>query len=317
MSLLLVFAYLILNDVRKNYGDDYFENIQYYYLTVLFPLNYTALFLFEKAEKLHIKKNLFILLALLAEFTICEGLCKHEYGHFSSAPVLGLNYISAGIFIACGLILFIKINFRSQQRSAPVFFAYICCSVGFLFSSQISAVCLFFCTSALIIFLNTLYWSFFTNYYDILTGVFNKHSYIIRKETSFPLKYSVGIICIDNYEHLLQVFKKKIDNIILMIVGQIASFGITDIYRIEEDEFLLLFYEKDKTETFDKLEEIRRTIASDEFVVKKSQKPIKLTISASVAEKRRSDFDSVAVVIRARAALKQSYTFTQNITSKA
>ena len=47
------------------------------------------------------------------------------------------------------------------------------------------------------------------------------------------------------------------------------------------------------------------------------KKPIKLTVSCAVSEKKRSDANSVEVLVRAHKALQKTYKFTQNVTSKA
>ena len=49
----------------------------------------------------------------------------------------------------------------------------------------------------------------------------------------------------------------------------------------------------------------------------KRQKGLKLTVSCCVSEKKRSDDNSIEVLIRTRKALQKAYQFTQNVTSKA
>lgn len=88
------------------------------------------------------------------------------------------------------------------------------------------------------------------------------------------------------------------------------------IYRYSEDEFVIIFKTKIK-ESFERLENIRRAVASAEFMLGKRQKGLKLTVSCCVSEKKRSDDNSIEVLIRTRKALQKAYQFTQNVTSKA
>ncbi len=89
------------------------------------------------------------------------------------------------------------------------------------------------------------------------------------------------------------------------------------IYRYSEDEFVIIFKNEDKKESFERLENIRRAVASAEFMLGKRQKGLKLTVSCCVSEKKRSDDNSIEVLIRSRKALQKAYQFTQNVTSKA
>ena len=89
------------------------------------------------------------------------------------------------------------------------------------------------------------------------------------------------------------------------------------IYRYAEDEFVIIFRGEDKNTAFEQMEEMRRSIASAEFMLRGYKKPIKLTVSGSVSEKKRSDANAVEVLVRADKALQKAYRFTQNITSKA
>ena len=94
-----------------------------------------------------------------------------------------------------------------------------------------------------------------------------------------------------------------------------TSYG-AEIYRYSEDEFILIFKNEDKKQCFEYLEEIRRSIAGSEFVLN-SKRIVKITVSAGVSEKKRSDADADTVLMRTREAVQRTYKFTQNMTSKA
>ncbi len=159
---------------------------------------------------------------------------------------------------------------------------------------------------------------YYSTYRDVLTGLAGRNAFIINAK-NFPLKYSVGIVCIDDYEKLGQVFGRMGQNALTkMIASRITETEFENqVYRYTPDEFVIIFKKEDKNEGFDRLEKIRRAVASAEFMLGRRKKPIKLTVSCAVSEKKRSDANSVEVLVRAHKALQKTYKFTQNVTSKA
>lgn len=89
------------------------------------------------------------------------------------------------------------------------------------------------------------------------------------------------------------------------------------IYRYGDDELVLIFKNEDKNAAYEQMEQIRRAVASAEFMLSKSKKPVKLTISGSVSEKKRSDANALEVLSRTRKALQKTSAFSFNVTSKA
>ena len=89
------------------------------------------------------------------------------------------------------------------------------------------------------------------------------------------------------------------------------------LFRCTPDEFVIIFPQAEKGTSYNRLDEIRRQIAASEFILPRIKKPVKLTVSCSIADKKRSDSNVSDVFIRAHRALQKTYKFTQNITSKA
>ena len=103
-----------------------------------------------------------------------------------------------------------------------------------------------------------------------------------------------------------------------MIAGRITEEeGEENVYRYNEDEFVIVFRNEDKNESFEHLEKIRRSIASAEFVLNNRKKAVKLTVSTCVSEKKRSDANSIEVLFRAHKTLQKANEFSHNISSKA
>ena len=105
--------------------------------------------------------------------------------------------------------------------------------------------------------------------------------------------------------------------LLIMIINKIRELDTGAlIYRYNSDEFILVFKNEDKKQSYEYLENIRRAVAGAEFVLDRRQ-IVKVTISAGVSEKKRSDADADVVLERTREVLQKAYKFTQNITSKA
>ena len=110
---------------------------------------------------------------------------------------------------------------------------------------------------------------------------------------------------------------RNVDVLTKLVMKKITQLSQdAEIYRYNDDEFILIFKNVDKKQCFEYLEDIRRSIAASEFVLK-SKQVVKITISAGVSEKKRSDADVEPVLMRTREAVQRTYKFTQNMTSKA
>jgi diguanylate cyclase (GGDEF)-like protein len=133
------------------------------------------------------------------------------------------------------------------------------------------------------------------------------------------MKYSLAIIYLDNYSHLYKVFGYfKSTKILKMLANRLKELEAENpIYSYNIGEFIIIFKNDNLKQSFEKLDNIRREIASSEFMISNKQKGIKITISGCISEKKRSDNNATEVLVRARKALQKSYQFTQNLISKA
>ena len=157
----------------------------------------------------------------------------------------------------------------------------------------------------------------YNHYYDELTGFYGRNSYLLQSK-HFPLKYSLGIVCIDNYDKLLTTIgRRRLNLVVGMLAGVLEEMNPDEhIYRYTEDEFIIMYKKLDKKEAFARLDDIRRTIAGLEFIYNPAQKALKLTVSCSVAEKKRSDSGAVEVLLRADKAMRNTLKFSHNVTSQ-
>ncbi len=296
-------VYLALNHLSL---EGQAQTFSFHFLAVLSALN-GLYFMIEAEQPLYRQDAFYLLCFLLAEWVVFENL---------SAPDSFLPQTAVYVVWLMVLVISLIIQGRSEKiLTAAMPYALLSLYAG-LYDPWASP--LYFAATSLIMLTASLQDYGVSYFRDSLTGVYSRNSYYIRARRSFPLKYSIGVICIDDYAKLLKVFgRRRTDMLTLMVVNKIREVGTgAEIYRYAADEFILVFKNEDKKQSYEYLETIRRAIASAEFVLS-ARKSVKITISAGVSEKKRSDADVDVVLTRTREVLQKAYKFTQNITSKA
>lgn len=213
--------------------------------------------------------------------------------------------------------MFIHVTLNGKNSFYGLFFAYLNIILGLFYSSSASGLSLFFSTGICTLLLTTCIDIYTQIYKDELTYLDSRNAYVAHTKKLLH-KYCVCIISIDDYDKLSSIGKKNRNLITQMIAERIVELEKeAHIYRYTPDEFILIFNNLDKKESFARLEEIRRSIASALFQYNKRRKALRLTVSASVSEKKRSDANSYEVLLRAEKILQKTKAFSQNVTSQA
>lgn len=317
--LTMVVSYVLINHVKINAPNDYVHQTDYLNLLFFVPLN-LLLFYFWPQEKLLSKKNVYLLLFIFAEFALGEQLSRIEFGldlpafwhpHTLSCPAIIFFLVAIAAFFTRSVITGLVLD-------SSLFFATLNILLGFYYSDISSGLTIFFCLASLIILLAVIEDTYYCTFKDPLTGFSSRNAFIIHAP-KFPLKYSVGIISIDNYENLHKAFGRRgRNNLLRMISIRLDSCETeSQIYRYSDDELVLIFKNEDKNSAYEKMEKIRRSVASANFMLSNFKKPVKLTVSGSVTEKKRSDANAFEVLLRTRKALQKTSAFSYNVTSKA
>ena len=159
-------------------------------------------------------------------------------------------------------------------------------------------------------------------WHEHISKVIGIYDRLSRYETEEGIVICYGTMY-GNTERMAEVIARAasqagIKNIVKMLSRKINEVETeAQIYRYEADEFVLIFRGKNQKEAFDRVETIRRAIASSSFGIRGINKPLKLTVSGAVTEQKRSDGSAIEVLLRADKALQKSYRFAQNITTKA
>ena len=313
-------SYMLINYLKHSFGVIYYLSPAYHNLVFLVCTG--MLFFFYLPERPFFSHDTlkFVILILIG-FTLGEILSNTGIKLDIPAPTnfgIGLQLFGIFLFICTFFTMLLRASIHNNILDTGLAYAFASIAIGFYISPQSSGFSLFFFCSAFITFISIVKHIFFVTHKDIATGFDNANTFS-RKSKKLPLKYGLGIICVDDYKHLLQAFRKnEVFSIMQMISKKISSLEPdAQTYRCSPDEFIIIFPNAEKGTSYAKVDNIRRQIAASDFILSKVKKPLKITVSCSVADKKRSDSNVNSVFIRAHRVLQKTYKFTQNITSKA
>ncbi len=277
------------------------------WLELLLPLNYLYLTHLEKKP---------VRLFYLFSFFIIEAALVENFYHLDFSGFDSLVSLASYVFWTISFFyLLFSISRNPNSLSVGAFFVFIALFVALQAVSNPSTFLAYLSGANLTLLVSNLYFVSYHYFKDELTGVYSKNSFNRHDLKKFPPKYTIAFFYIDNYAKLLKVFgQKQTDKLTLMVIKRLQSLNPPAlVYRLRVDEFCLIFFDSDIKEAYAITEDIRRLIAKTEFVLSK-KKILKLTITPVVSEKRRSDVDARAVLLRMHESFHQKYKFTQNMT---
>lgn len=315
LILCAVLSYLLINFLKNKYGTAYADNAGFQNLCFFAPINF-ALFAFWPNGRLMNRHNILLLLLIFIQYTLAEQLSRHAISlNFQSQQH---GSLSLWLFALTITAAFFRMTVSGTIINYALFFSLLNFFCGFYYAESAPALTIFFAAGMLTLTTAIIQTLYNETYKDSLTGLASRNSYIIQTK-DFPLKYSIGLISIDDFDKLGQNFGRRNQSILTkLIAARITELENPDsIYRYSPDEFVIVFKNLDKNESFERLEAIRRAVASSSFSFSPRRKPLKLTISASISEKKRSDANSFEVLVRARKVLQKTRAFSHNVTSQA
>ena len=318
--IITILSYMLINYFKHMHGVIYYLTPDYTNLVFLSIVG-LIFFYFLPDRPLFSIDTVYFLIIVFTAISLGEFLSSAKI-KIDFSPLTnfgsGLQIFGLVLFGIIIITMLLHASNKDQILDTNMAFATISIMIGFYTSNQPSALALFFTTASVTMFIAICRHIFFILRKDPDTGLNNAHSFLIKAK-KLPLKYGLGIICIDEYRHLLQAFHKGgISTIMAMVSKKIVSLEPDAmIFRCTPDEFVIIFPQAEKGSSYERLDEIRRQIAASEFILNRIKKPIKITVSCSIADKKRSDSGISDVFIRAHRALQKTYKFTQNITSKA
>lgn len=313
-SCAIFIAYILINHLKRTYGTD-MVNTAYYHNTVfLLPLNLLVFYLLP-AYRFIDKRSVLYLLIIAFEYMITEILSRLEWGIFF--PLFGINIVQWSIFAVLFAVTFIKSAGSGRLYDYSWMFAVLSLALGLHYSTNPVGLSLFFLTATIIMLSMVIYSLFYEHSYDEVTKLRNRASYL--RDTKFlPPKYSLGIIALDDFNGLRRGLTLRQKNELLILTSDVCQeqfSGNAMIYHYYEGGFLIVCETMNLKEIREEFENIRRYIASLEFMLHNHPVPIKITVSGGVAEKKRTDTDVSEVLNRAIQAMQQTLKFSGNVIS--
>lgn len=317
--IIMMLSYISINYLKYSHGIIYYLTPAYYNLVFL-SASGLLFFYFLPNRPFFSADTVNFLIIIFAAVSLSESLSNSDI-KLDFSPIInfgcGLQIFGLSVFWIIISVMLLYASIKNNILETAMAFATVNIMVGFYFSDHPAVLALFFMTAAFTVFSGIIRHLFFILRKDPATELGNGRSFIAAA-AKLPLKYGLGIICIDDYKHLIQAFRKSgLNDIMLMISKKIAELEPEAmLYRCTPDEFVIIFPNAEKGTSFKRLDDVRRKIAASAFILPRIKRPIKITVSCSIAEKKRSDKVS-DVFIRARRVLQKTYKFTQNITSQA
>lgn len=315
----IVVSYVLINLLKKIGTETYVATAAYQNLSFFLPLN-LLFFYFWPNHRFFSKNTLYLLLAFFAEFALAEHLSRADIvlNIINQAAESSFNPLSFCLFFIFSCFTFTNAVRHGDIWNYNAFFIGLFCSCGLYYSSAPSGLTVFFLGAIICLLLSITQNIYIETYHDPLTGLYSRNSFIIHVK-KLPVKYSFGIVSIDDYDKLADNFGKTTQNtLIKLITSKILEHEKEEIiYRYSNDEFVIIYKNLDRNETFERIETIRRSIASALFEYSPHKKALKLTISGAVSEKKRQDLSAFEVLVRARKTLQKTRSFSHNVTSKA
>ncbi|MCM1323490.1 MAG: hypothetical protein NC218_04950 [Acetobacter sp.] len=313
-------SYIVISAQRYLYGEDYVFSAGYNIWSMLiFPNLLMSYFLFNRKNTSKHWSWFFVF--LFAETAIIEKLQNpnlnadsyYFYKHIGmlNYPALYLAIISLFIFFS----YYIK---RGKILGTAAFFSTLMVFMGILWSDNLFAFNLFLFAAVAVELVTMLCYLHYVRFKDEELDIAGLRAYAYEAERKYPLKYSISLMYVDDYERLLKRFGYR-KTILLkkMFINRIKKVNPeVQIYNYKDDALVLAFLNFNAPESFEKAEDIRRSLVKSIFVFNENNH-LQLSVSQCVSEKKRSDIDALAVLERAEENLQKACKFTRNITIKA
>lgn len=317
---LVYVSYFIINSLRYSYGEDYMFSSGYnIWIIVLFPNILCSYVFFNKYKS---KQAIsWFLIVLFLQTAIIENLQKQTFdadSYYFYKHIGEYNYPALFVSLISIFILFYQYVKKGYILNSAILFVSISMFVAVYLSDNLFAYSLFSLSSMMILFVSLLYYVYYISLKDEELDVLNFRAYYRDAEKKYPLKYSISVMYIDDYDRLLKRFGyHKMVLLKKMLISRIKKINPEiSIYNYKKDALILTFMNIGTNDCFQRVEDIRRTLVKSVFVFNENTH-LQLTVSQCVSEIKRSDADSLVVVERAEKNLQNACKFTRNITVKA
>lgn len=313
-------SYIVVSAQRYLYGEDYIFSAGYNIWSILVLPNLLAAYLlFRKYGKSRHWSWFYIV--MFAETALIEKMQNPNINadsYYFYRHIGMLNHPAFYLSLFSIIILFICYIKKGKLLGGASLFSAIMVFVSLLLSDNLFAFNLFLLAAVVIELVSMVNYLTYIRFKDEELDIAGNNAYFYDAERKYPLKYSISLMYIDDYERLLKRFGyHKMIMLKKMFINRInKNKPEVRIYNYRDDSFILAFLNSGASESFEKAEDIRRLLVKSIFIFNENNH-LQLTVSQCISEKKRSDIDAGAVLERAEENLQKACRFTRNITIKA
>lgn len=313
-----IVSYMIINNLKAQYGANFFSQAEFQCLCFFLPVNFFILS-FLPQSKLKTLHNAYLLLALLFEAVILQHFCEYiKLIPHIDITIETVPLWSCFLWLTLLTALVIFISFNNATINTGQFYAAAGLFLGLIYASTSSGLTTFFLGFSTILLCSSVLDMYRRYNFDYLEHVGSKNSYLAHANSKFPFKYTIALFSLDNRDKIKQIVGDvKMGHLEQMIINSILEmpYELT-LYRYSESEIIMVFKNEDAKHAKEFADNIRHNIAASEFVLSNNI-GYKITVSVCVSEKTRKDRNAEEVTERAHLALQKSYHFNGNVTTIA
>lgn len=317
---IIYICHILMNACRYAYGEDYVFSASYNIWSILFIPNLLIVCLFfKKQERCKYWSWLYLFLFIQTAFierVLNQSINADSYYFYKHIGML--NYPAISLSVICMLIMFVAYINKGKMLDVAAFFSMVSVFSGMLMSDNLYAFSLFLFLAVLIELVSLLCYLHYKRFKDEELNISGLGGYCHDAEKKYPLKYSISLLYLDDYDRLSKRFgKNRMVLLKKMFLNRIKKVNTNvRIYNYSDDALILVFMNASALECFEQAEEIRRALVKSIFVFNENNH-LQLTVSQCISEKKRSDANALAVLDRAEESLQKACKFTRNITIKA
>lgn len=311
---------VVVTSLRYAYGEDYIFSAGYNIWSILFiPNLLMADIIFYKQKNNKYWSWFYVFLFL--ETAIIEKLQNPNIdadSYYFYKHIGAMNHPAFYISVLCIIILFFRYIKNGKMLDGAMLFSSILIFTSMLVSDNPFTFNLFLWAGVSVCFVTMLSYLSYIRFKDEDLDIAGLRACLYETEKKCPLKYSISLLYIDDYERLLKRFGyNKMILLKKMFINRIKkTCADVLIYNYTPEAMILVFANENALDSFTKAEEIRRTLVKSIFVFNENNH-LQLTVSQCISEKKRSDLNTLAVLERAEESLQKACKFTRNITIKA
>jgi len=255
-------------------------------LSVLLPLNLILLSVIQERGILTIRGvgrlGLILIQPVIVYALIPDNdirifkLLDHQFFNISGLTTAHLTQPILLIFFLSAIFLIARFVLKKGVMDSGFFWALLAAFLALATRSQGSLSTFYFATAGLILVISVLESSYVMAFRDELTGLPGRRA---LQETFLKLasSYTLAMVDIDHFKKLNDRHGHDVgDQVLRMVASRLDKVGGGGkVFRYGGEEFTIVFSGRSVKETYKIVDNLRRTIAKNPFVIRSKKRPRK------------------------------------------